>query len=144
MASPETSQLLQLYQKAAPASFFEQICTEQDCHFRQRVYTLAVVCRLRDIRGPIGKTETKQSILLGSLARSTDASQRLCRLQKGAPKSASCQGEHRLTEVPHSAGLCGLTDPGGEETQQQAARQFVQAAVAVVCLDDCQPRLGAS
>jgi hypothetical protein len=38
MASPETSQLLQLYQKAAPASFFEQICIEQDYHFRQRVY----------------------------------------------------------------------------------------------------------
>jgi hypothetical protein len=33
MASPDAYQLSQLYQKAVPSSFFEEICREQDYHF---------------------------------------------------------------------------------------------------------------
>jgi hypothetical protein len=43
MTSPDEQQLLCLFQKVAPASFLEDICREQDYHFRQGVYSVAVV-----------------------------------------------------------------------------------------------------
>jgi hypothetical protein len=46
MASPDATQLLQLYEKAVPASFFEEICQQQGYQFRQGVYTLGVVAWL--------------------------------------------------------------------------------------------------
>lgn len=46
MASPEQSQLLRLFQRVAPASWFEQVCHEQEDPFRQGVYSTAVVAWL--------------------------------------------------------------------------------------------------
>jgi len=43
MASPEPVQLLRLFQRVAPSTFFDQICKEQEFHFRAGIYTLAVV-----------------------------------------------------------------------------------------------------
>ena len=43
MTSPDEHQLLCLFQKVAPVSFLEDICQEQDYHFRQGVYSVAVV-----------------------------------------------------------------------------------------------------
>ena len=43
MTSPDEHQLLCLFRKVAPASFLEDICQEQDYHFRQGVYSVAVV-----------------------------------------------------------------------------------------------------
>lgn len=43
MTSPDVPQVLRLFQKAAPASFFQQLCAENEYDFRQGVYNIAVV-----------------------------------------------------------------------------------------------------
>jgi hypothetical protein len=43
MNSPDSFQLLRLFQKVAPASFFRQLCDENGYDFRQGVYSLTVV-----------------------------------------------------------------------------------------------------
>jgi hypothetical protein len=46
MASPDQFQLLRLFQKVVPVSWFEQVCKEQAQEFRQGTYTMPVVAWL--------------------------------------------------------------------------------------------------
>jgi hypothetical protein len=46
MASPDQFQLLRLFQKVVPVSWFEEVCKEQAQEFRQGVYTMPVVAWL--------------------------------------------------------------------------------------------------
>jgi hypothetical protein len=46
MASPDQPQLLRLFQKVAPAAWFEQLSREQDERCRRGVYSTAAVAWL--------------------------------------------------------------------------------------------------
>jgi hypothetical protein len=121
MASPETSQLLQLYQKAAPASFFEQICAEQDYHFRQRVYTLAVVVWLMMYQR-LQRNRTLgaavQFLLQGHADRLLSPCKRVVQRQISANAAGYCQARQELPTLVASAVTDRLVDQLRHEMQE--------------------------
>ena len=58
MASPDLPQLLRLFQRVAPASFFQQLCEENGYDFRQGVYTMAVVVWLMPVAARSGSSNS--------------------------------------------------------------------------------------
>jgi len=93
MASPEAIQLLQLYEKAVPASFFEEICQQEGYHFRRGVYSLAVVVWLM-ISQRLHRNRTLAAAVQGLLQGQAD------------PLLSRCKRVEQRTISARAAGYC--------------------------------------
>ena len=99
MSSPEASQLLQLYSKAVPESFFEQISHQEGYRFRQGVYSLAVVVWLM-ICQRLQRNGTLAAAVQGLLQGHADSLLKRCRrVEQGrisARPAGYCQARQKL------------------------------------------------
>lgn len=148
MASPETSQLLQLYSKAVPESFLEEICRAEGYRFRQGIYSLAVVVWL--ICQRLQRNRTLAAAVQGLLQGRADAllnrckrveqnkiSARpagYCQARQKLPTLVASQVTDRLVEQLHSEvqeGWPGVRRPvlliDGSSLQLQHDRKLLQA-----------------
>ena len=118
MASPEASQLLQLYEKAAPASFFEEICQQQGYHFRQGVYTLAVVVWLM-IYQRLHRNRTLAAAVQGLLQGHADSLLSRCKRVEQRTISASAAGYCQASQKLPTLVASQVTDRLVEQLRRQ-------------------------
>jgi len=99
MASPDGAQLLQLYNKAVPTSFFEEICQQQGYQFRKGVYTVSVVVWLM-ISQRLRRNRTLAAAVQGLLQGHADPLLSRCkRVEQGtisAQAAGYCQARQKL------------------------------------------------
>lgn len=121
MASPDAIQLLQLYEKAVPASFFEEICQQQGYHFRQGVYTLAVVVWLM-IGQRLHRNRTLAAAVQGLLQGHADPLLSRCkRVEQGtisARAAGYCQARQKLPTLVASLVTDRLVEQLRSEMQE--------------------------
>src|SRR5258706_907965 len=129
MTSSESLQLLRLFQRVAPASFFERICWEQDFRYRRGVYSVAVVVwlmiwqRLQSQRSLVAAVQSllqgQGRVLLGGCKRVAEASISAatggyCQARQKLPKLIASQVSDRIVEQLRSEmqeGWPGLQRP---------------------------------
>jgi hypothetical protein len=121
MASPDATQLLQLYEKAVPAWFFEEICQQQGYHFRQGVYTLAVVVWLM-ISQRLRRNRTLAAAVQGLLQGHADPLLSRCkRVEQGrisARAAGYCQARQKLPTLVASQVTDRLVEQLRSEMQE--------------------------
>ena len=119
MASPDATQLLQLYEKAVPAWFFEEICQQQGYRVRQGVYSFAVVVWLM-ISQRLRRNRTLAAAVQGLLRGQVD-----CLLSR-------CKRVQQRTISARAAGYCQARQklPGtisrGPSNPERSARRRLQ------------------
>ncbi len=128
-SSPDVPQLLRLFQRIAPASFFQQLCEENDYQFRQGIYNLGVVVWLmiwQRLQGNRSLAAAVQYLiqggageLVGDCKRWTEdqisgATGGYCQARQKLPKLIARQVSERLVEqlrTEMQAGWKGLQRP---------------------------------
>ena len=118
MDSPDAYQLLQLYQKAVPSSFFEEICREQEYDFRQGVYTLAVVVWLmiyQRLHHNRTLAAAVQFLLQGHADPLLSPCRRVAQRRISASAAGYCQARQKLPTLIASA----VTDRLIEQLRQE-------------------------
>jgi hypothetical protein len=121
MASPEAIQLVQLYEKAVPASFYEEICQQQGYHFRQGVYTLAVVVWLmisQRLRRNRTLAAAVQGLLQGQADHVLSQCQRVERRTISARAAGYCQARQKLPTLVASQVTDRLVEQLRSEMQE--------------------------
>lgn len=99
MTSPDVSQVLRLFQKAAPASFFQQLCSENQYDFRQGVYNIAVVVWLmiwQRLQGNRSLAAAVQCLIQGGAGDLVGDCKRWSQDQVSGATGGYCQARQRL------------------------------------------------
>ena len=99
MTRPDENQLLCLFQKVAPASFLEQICQEQDYHFRRGIYSVGVVVWLmiwQRLQAQRSLAAAVQSLLQGQAGVLLQPCKRLEQDKISAATGGYCQARQKL------------------------------------------------
>src|ERR1700690_4249421 len=121
MASPEASQLLQLYARAVPESFFEEICHQEGYRFRQGVYSLAVVVWLM-ICQRLHRNRTLAAAVQGLLQGQADGLLKRCKRVEQSKISARpagyCQARQKLPTLVASQVTDRLVEQLRSEMQE--------------------------
>jgi putative transposase len=102
MASPDHRQLLQLFQKAAPPSFFQQLCEEHGYEFRQGVYSLAVVVWLmiwQRLQGNRSLAAAVQCLIHGGAGDLVGDCKRWTQDQVSSATGGYCQARQKLPKL---------------------------------------------
>src|SRR6267378_1017587 len=99
MNSPDSPQLLQLFQKVAPASFFQQLCDENGYDFRQGIYGPTVVVWLmmwQRLRGNQSLAAAVQYLIQGGAGDLVGDCKRWARDQVSGATGGYCQARQKL------------------------------------------------
>lgn len=99
MTTSEFVQLQQLFQKAAPASFFEEECRKQGYHFRRGVYSAAVVVWLmiwQRLQSQRSLAAAVQNLLQGQAGILAGACKRVEQGKISAATGGYCQARQKL------------------------------------------------
>ena len=99
MTSPDVPQILRLFQKAAPASFFQQLCAENEYDFRQGVYNVAVVVWLmiwQRLQGNRSLAAAVQCLIQGGAGDLVGDCKRWSQDQVSGATGGYCQARQRL------------------------------------------------
>lgn len=99
MTSPDVPQVLRLFQKAAPASFFQQLCAENEYDFRQGVYNIAVVVWLmiwQRLQGNRSLAAAVQYLIQGGAGDLVGDCKRWSEDQVSGATGGYCQARQRL------------------------------------------------
>jgi hypothetical protein len=99
MTTPELPQLLRLFQKAAPPSFFKEICKEEDYPFRDGIYSVMVVVWLmiwQRLQGGRPLTAAVQSLLQGQAGVLLSPCRRVLQRKISAGTGGYCQARQKL------------------------------------------------
>lgn len=99
MTTPELLQLQRLYQKVAPASFFEEECRQQGYHFRHGVYSVAVVVWLmiwQRLQSQRSLAAAVQSLLQGQAGVLVGPCKRVEQGKISAATGGYCQARQKL------------------------------------------------
>jgi putative transposase len=99
MTSPDVPQVLRLFQKAAPASFFQQLCAENEYDFRQGVYNIAVVVWLmiwQRLQGNRSLAAAVQCLIQGGAGDLVGDCKRWSEDQVSGATGGYCQARQRL------------------------------------------------
>ncbi len=102
MASPDPAQLLRLFQKVAPDSFFQELCEQHHYRFRQGVYTVAVVVWLmiwQRLHGDRSLAAAVQSLLRGGAGGLLSNCKRQREEKISAATGGYCQGRQKLPKL---------------------------------------------
>ena len=102
MASPDQLQLLRLFQKVAPASFFQQLCDEQGYVFRQGIYTVGVVVWLmiwQRLQGNRSLGAAVQCLIHGGAGDLVSDCKRLLQDQVSSATGGYCQARQKLPKL---------------------------------------------
>jgi hypothetical protein len=102
MASLDQLQLLRLFQKAAPPSFFQQACKEQGYDFRQGVYSVAVVVWLmiwQRLQGNRSLAAAVQYLIHGGAGDLVEDCKRWTRDQVSGATGGYCQARQKLPKL---------------------------------------------
>jgi len=102
MASPDQRQLLQLFQRAAPPSFFQQLCEEHGYEFRQGVYSLAVVVWLmiwQRLQGNRSLAAAVQCLIHGGAGDLVCDCKRWTQDQVSSATGGYCQARQKLPKL---------------------------------------------
>jgi putative transposase len=121
MASPEASQLLQLYTKAVPESFFEEISQQERYQFRNGVFTLGVVMWLM-IWQRLHRNRTLAAAVQGLLHGQAGTLLKECkRVERGkisARPAGYCQARQKLPKLVASRVMDRLVEQLHSEMQE--------------------------
>jgi len=102
MASPEASQLLQLYRKAVPESFLEEISQQEGYRFRRGIFNLGVVMWLM-IWQRLHRNRTLAAAVQGLLRGQADTLLNRCKRVEQSKISARpagyCQARQKLPKL---------------------------------------------
>src|ERR1700730_14998176 len=99
MASPDLPQLLRLFQRVAPASFFQQLCEENGYDFRQGVYNVAVVVWLmiwQRLQGNRSLAAAVQCLIQGGAGELVGDCKRWTQDQVSGATGGYCQARQKL------------------------------------------------
>jgi putative transposase len=102
MASPDQLQLLRLFQKAAPSSFFLQLCEEHGYEFRRGVYSVAVVVWLmiwQRLQGNRSLAAAVQCLLHGGAGDLVGDCKRWTQDQVSGATGGYCQARQKLPKL---------------------------------------------
>lgn len=102
MASPDQLQLLRLFQKVAPPSFFQQLCEEQGYEFRQGIYTIGVVVWLmiwQRLQGNRGLAAAVQCLIHGGAGDLVGDCKRWLQDQVSSATGGYCQARQKLPKL---------------------------------------------
>ena len=102
MTSPNPLQLLRLFQKVAPAAFFQQLCKENGYDFRQGVYSAAVVVWLmiwQRLQGNRGLAAAVQHLLQGGAGELVGDCKRWNQDRVSAATGGYCQARQKLPKL---------------------------------------------
>jgi len=102
MASPDPAQLLRLFQKVAPDSFFQELCEQHHYRFRQGVYTVVVVVWLmiwQRLHGDRSLAAAVQSLLRGGAGDLLSHCKRQREEKISAATGGYCQGRQKLPKL---------------------------------------------
>jgi hypothetical protein len=143
MASPEAPepiQLLQLFEKAVPASFFEEISQQQGYRFRRGVYSLAVVVWLM-ICQRLQRNRTLAAAVQGLLRGQANPLLSRCkRVEQGqisARAAGYCQARQKLPTLVASQ----VTDRLVEQLRSQMQEGWAGLQRPVLLIDGTTLRL---
>jgi putative transposase len=101
MSPSESVQLLRLFQKAAPVSFFEEVCREQEYPFRRGVYSVMVVVWLmiwQRLQSRSSLAAAVQCLLQGPAGVLMDRCKRVEQDKISAATGGYCQARQRLPQ----------------------------------------------
>jgi hypothetical protein len=102
MNSPDSFQLLRLFQRVAPASFFRQLCEENGYDFRQGVYSLAVVVWLmiwQRLQGNRSLAAAVQYLIHGGAGDLVGDCKRWTQDQVSGATGGYCQARQKLPKL---------------------------------------------
>ena len=102
MNSPDTLQLLRLFQKAAPAWFFRDLCQKHGYRFRDGVYSAPVVIWLmiwQRLQGDKSLAAAVQHLLRGGAADLVTESKRWKEETVSSATGSYCQARQRLPKL---------------------------------------------
>jgi hypothetical protein len=102
MASPDLPQLLRLFQRVAPASFFQQLCEENGYDFRQGVYNVAVVVWLmiwQRLQGNRSLAAAVQCLIQGGAGELVGDCKRWTQDQVSGATGGYCQARQKLPKL---------------------------------------------
>jgi hypothetical protein len=102
MRSPDSLQLLRLFQKAAPASFFRELAQKHGYNFRDGIYSAAVVVWLmiwQRLQGPRGLAAAVQHLLQGGAGDLVSDCKRWTQEKVSAATGSYCQARQRLPKL---------------------------------------------
>ena len=102
MTSPDLPQLLRLFQRAAPASFFQQLCEENGYDFRQGVYNVAVVVWLmiwQRLHGNRSLAAAVQCLIQGGAGELVGDCKRWTQDQVSGATGGYCQARQKLPKL---------------------------------------------
>ena len=114
-------QLLRLYQKVAPASFFEEVCREQDYHFRCGIYSLAVVVWLmiwQRLQSQRSLAAAVQSLLQGQAGVLLPPCKRVQQDKISAAPGGYCQARQKLPKRVATQVTDRIVEQLGQEMQE--------------------------
>src|SRR5579864_2662620 len=100
--SPDPVQLLQLFQKVAPAQFFYELCQKHEYRFRQGIYTPAVVVWLmiwQRLSGNRGLAAAVQYLLHGGAQVLLNDCKRCTEGKVSAATGGYCQARQKLPKL---------------------------------------------
>jgi hypothetical protein len=121
MASPESGQLLELYAKAVPESFLEEICQREGHRCRQGIYSLGLVVWLM-IWQRLQRNRTLaaavQSLLQGQADRLLKRCKRVEQRKISARPAGYCQARQKLPTLVASKVMDRLVEQLHSEMQE--------------------------
>src|SRR5260370_31331009 len=133
MASPDQLQLLRLYQKAAPPSFFQELCEEHGYEFRQGVYSVAVVVWLmiwQRLQGDRGLAAAVQYLIHGGAGDLVVDCKRWTDDQVSSATGGYCQARQKLPKLIASQVSEGIVEQ--LQTEMQEGWKGLQRPVFVI------------
>src|SRR5258708_28290660 len=98
-SSPDQLQLLRLFQKAAPPSFFQQLCEEHGYEFRRGVYSVAVVVWLmiwQRLQGNRSLVAAVQCLIHGGAGRLVGECKRWNDDSEASATGGCCQASEKI------------------------------------------------
>jgi hypothetical protein len=102
MSSSDSLQLLRLFQRVAPPSFFREVCQKHGCSFRQGVYSVSVVTWLmiwQRLQGYRNLAAAVQYLLRGGARELQDDCKRWAEDKVSAATGSYCQARQRLPKL---------------------------------------------
>jgi hypothetical protein len=133
MNSADTFQLLRLFQRVAPAGFFQGLCQEYGYSFRDGVYSVTVVVWLmiwQRLHGNRGLADAVQYLLHGGAKDLVSDSKRWTEKKVSAATGTYCQARQRLPKLIAREVMDRMVDL--LRTEMQEAWPRLQRPVVVI------------